>query len=112
VTEVCANSCFASFFSGSAKPFLTLAIYIKNDRDYIYFESMLIVLFLVTILGVPQSITLLNLFFMGSSSSYFLTADAAAFGFVYGANNYFLSSAILFYFSVNCGLPSSYSSSC
>jgi hypothetical protein len=58
---------------------------------------------LETILGVPQSITLLNLLFIGSSSSVFLRAligISFLLAFGKGANNYFFKSAILFCFSV------------
>jgi hypothetical protein len=74
----------------------------NNPRDSSYFPVMLICLFLVTNLGVPQSITLLNLLSIGLSS-FLVIACVASFFFVCGASNYFFNSAIFFYFSVSYG---------
>jgi hypothetical protein len=104
-TDDCENSAFGLFSTFCMFPVLTDAMFRRSPLDSNYFPLILIYLFLVTSLGVPQSITLLNLLSIGFSSSFasLVIAYDSTFFLVWGANNYFLSAAMRFCFSVSTG---------
>jgi len=103
--EVYANSCLGAALTFWILPVLILAIPRSIPLDSICLPVMFNCLFLVTSLGVPQSITLLNLLSIGLSSlaCLVIACVSSAFFLVWGAKRDFLSSAILFCFSVSWG---------